>query len=40
MSADIEGDIIHMDSMVDFWMGVDQKIFGLSTAAPPEKLKR
>ena len=27
--------------MVDFWMGgVDQKIFDLNTAAPPEKSKR
>ena len=37
----IDGDTIHVDSMVDFWMGaVDQRTFGPSTAAPPETPNR
>ena len=36
----IEGNSINVVSMVDIWMGgVDQRLFGLSTAAPPEKSK-
>ena len=41
MMPGIDGDTIHVDSVVDFWMGrVDQRIFGLSTAASLEKPKR
>ena len=37
----IDGDSIYIVSVVDFWMGgVDQRIFGLSTAAPLGKSKR
>ena len=37
----IDGDTMHVDSLVEFWMGgVDQRIFGPSTAAPLEKPKR
>ena len=39
MSPDIDGDTIHVDSMVEVWLGVDQKISGLSMAIPPEKPK-
>ena len=40
MIPDINWDTIHVDSMVNFWMGgVDYKIFDLSAAAPPEKPK-
>ena len=32
----IMGNSLNIVSMVDFWMGVYQKLFGLSTTAPPE----
>ena len=41
MSPGIDGDTIHVKSKVDFGQGgVDQRIFGLSVAALPEKQKR
>ena len=41
MVSGIAGDTIHANSLVDFWMGgVDQRIFGLNTAAPLKKPKR
>ena len=37
----IEGNSINVVSVVEFWMGgVDQRLFGLSAAAPPEKNPR
>ena len=38
MIPGIKGDIIHVTSVVDFWMGeVDQRIFGQNAPAPPKE---
>ena len=40
MIPSIDGDTIHVDSIVIFGWGVDQQIFGQSAAVPPEKTKK
>ena len=40
ISPDIDGDTIHVDSMVDFSMGVDLKIFGLSAVTPTRETNK